>query len=104
MNADVENLFNLLEKKADMLLNDSLKYHSFSNFILGLEFGILISRGKGYLKFVNWLENKEGRKFAANWHAYILQKCENNENKAISMLLNFFKEYLQELSEKGVIL
>lgn len=104
MNKNLESLFDVLDSSAHMLINENLKYSSYANFFLGIEYGFSYSKSDEFEEFNDWLEKKEGRVFAASWSAYILQLNNNNEEKSIAMLITLFKQYVQELFDKGVLL
>jgi hypothetical protein len=103
MKKEIEDVFILLETRPGMLINDSKKYFSYTNFLLGIEMGISYLSKDKILSFVEWIHIKEAERFAASWSSYILQKCDGNEAMAISMLLSWFKEYMGELSDRGVV-
>jgi len=99
----MEGVFILLETRPAMLINDSEKYFSFANFLLGIEMGISCASEDKILSFVEWIHIKEAKRFAATWSSYILQKCDDDEEEAISMLLTWFKEYIDELSDREIV-
>lgn len=103
MNKNYENLFNILESNAHMLISESYKYSSFINFFSGIECGFTLFKSNKFIVFNDWLEKKEGRVFSASWPAYILQLNDNNEEKSITMLIALFKQYIQELFDRGLL-
>jgi len=93
---NIRNLIFLLREKSHMLLIASDTYASLVNFIIGYELSKSNAVEKYSVDFNEWLMAKEGSEFSANWHSYILQKNDNDENMAKKMTIDYFEMFLLE--------
>lgn len=72
-------------------------YNSLVNFLIGYELGLSQGRDEAIPSFNDWLMEKEGREFNANWPSYLLQQNNNIEEDAKKRLLDDFEAYLMQV-------